>query len=123
MDLALDSDGDLDLGTDDLVILSGADAIVQHIQIRMLFFLRDWFLDVRIGIPWFEAILRKAPNLSVARRILRTAIITTPGVSSIEEFVFDYTPTTRALSIDFRATSVDGEPLEFTDELILPVVG
>ena len=123
MDLALDDDGDLFVGVEDLKVLDGADAIVQHIQIRLLFFLGDWFLDLRIGIPWLERILGKSRDLAVARRFLRSTVATTPGVSSIDKFVFDYEATTRALDVDMAATSDTGEPLEFNEELILPIIG
>ena len=119
-DLKLDANGDLEIGTDgDLIIVSGVDAIRQHLTIRFQFFRGEWFLDTRLGIPYYEEVLRKAPDLNVVESLLREVIQTTPGVLAINEFALDYDAVTRSLSLDFRALTTAG-PLTFTDAFIIP---
>lgn len=119
-DLKLDANGDLEIGPDgDLIIVRGVDAIMQHLRIRLQFFRGEWFLDTRLGIPYYEEVLRKAPDLNVVQSLFREAILTTPGVLSISEFALDYDGVARKLSLDFQALTTEGE-LRFTDVFIIP---
>jgi hypothetical protein len=123
MDLQLDSDHDLEIGDDgDLILVEDLDSIVQHLTIRLQFFLGEWFLDERIGFPYFEEVLRKAPDLNVVRSLFRDAILTTPGVLAVTELNLDYDGTTRTLSVSFRAATTEG-PLTFDQEFIIPPEG
>lgn len=121
MDLKLDTNGDLELGADDLVLVEDLDAIAQHLAIRFQFFRGDWFLDTRAGIPYYEQILRKAPDLNVVRSLFREVVLTTPGVLSINSFALDYELSTRTLSVSFGAITVLGE-LSFSEAFIVPRV-
>ena len=85
-DLALDNTGDLLVESDALSLVEGDDAIVQQLTVRFLFVLGEWFLDTRIGIPYFGDILIKNPDLSRVRAIFQETVLTTPGVASLEEF-------------------------------------
>lgn len=119
-DLKLDANGDLEIGPDgDLIIVRGLDAIMQHLRIRLQFFRGEWFLDTRLGIPYFEEVLRKAPDLNVVQSIIRDAITTTPGVISITEFSLDYDGVTRSLSLDGKALTTEGV-LTFSEIFIIP---
>lgn len=119
MDLALTSGHDLEIGTDgDLSILTGLDSIAQHLKIGLLFFRGEYFLDLRIGVPYFEQILRKAPDLNVVRSILREAILKTDGVLGVSGLTLGYDGVTRVLSVTFEAATTEGT-LTFEDELIL----
>lgn len=115
-----DQTGDLEIGADgDLILVDGIDSIRQHLKIRLQFFRGEWFLDQRLGIPYFEEVLRKAPDLNVVQSLLRDAIRTTPGVLGISEFSLDYDGTTRQLSVDFRAVTTEG-PLTFSEAFVIP---
>ena len=112
--------GDLEIGTDgDLIIIDGIDAIRQNLRIRLQLFRGDWFLDTRLGIPYFEEVLRKAPDLNVVQSLLRDAIRTTEGVTEITEFELDFIGATRRLTLDFRAKTTEG-PLRFTEDFVIP---
>jgi len=123
MDLQLDTtNADLEIINGELLLTSGIDSIRQHLQIRFQFFRGEWSLDLRLGVPWFEEVLRKAPDLQVVRSLLRDVILTTPGVISLSSFLLDYDAPTRALSLDFEAITVLG-PLEFDELFIIPRPG
>lgn len=80
----------LDPATGDLAIpvrlLRGADALAQRLRSRYKFFLGEWFLDTRQGIPYFRDILVKNPDPSLIQSIFRKATLTTPGVLAIRRF-------------------------------------
>ncbi len=112
--------GDLEIGPDgDLIIVTGLDAIAQHLRIRFQFFRGEWSPDTRLGIPYFEEVLRKAPDLNVVQSLLREVILETPGVISITSFELDFEGVTRKLSLDFRALTTEG-PLRFTEDFVIP---
>jgi len=120
MDLKLDTTGDLALTAelDDLVLVDGADAIAQDVSTRLKAFQGEWFLDTRVGMPYFQKILGQKPRLSVLQSIFRDAVLSTPGVNSINDLVLDYVGETRVLSISFRCDTVEG-PLEYKEEFII----
>lgn len=119
-DIKLDANGDLFLdSSESLVLVEGSDAIAQQLSIRFKFALGEWFLDTRIGVPYFQEILVKSPNLTRVRGIYRQLILTTPGIESIEEFSLTLDTPTRTLSLSFLARKTDGEPFEFEDEFII----
>lgn len=119
-DLALSTiDDDILVENDQLDIVDGDDAIVQHLKIRLRFFLSEWFLDQRLGIPYLEQILVKNPNLVAVRNIFREAILETPGIATITRFDLRVDAAIRKLTVEFTAAKEDGEVLDFTEEFII----
>lgn len=119
-DIKLDADGDLFLDdSGSIVLITGDEAIVQQLSIRFKFALGEWFLDIRIGVPFFQEILVKNPNLTRVRGVYRQLILATPGIESIEEFSLTLDTATRTLSLSFLARKTDGEILEFNEEFII----
>jgi hypothetical protein len=120
MDIKLTADRDLDFSTGDLVLINGTDAIVQHMKIRLRFFLSEWFIDRRLGVPYFSKILIKLPNDNVVRSILRNVIAKTPGVESLTSIDFSLDGASRVFTVTFTAQLVtEGTPLTFTEELVI----
>ena len=118
--LALDTDGDLLVTNNSLTIVDGDDAIRQNLSVRLRFFKGEWLMDTRLGLPYYDYVLVKNPNLVLIRGIFRKAILDTPGLDSLERFAFIYDNTTRTLSIDFAARKTsDGELLDFSKEYII----
>lgn len=119
-DIKLAANGDLFLDDNgSAMLVEGDDAILQQLLIRFKFALREWFLDVRIGVPFFREILVKNPNLTRVRGIYRQLILTTPGIESLEKFSLTLDVSTRALSLSFITRKTDGGPLEFNEEFII----
>jgi hypothetical protein len=120
-DLALTWNGqavDLDLSGHRGNIISGDDAVDQNLRIRLKFFLSEWFLDQRLGIPFFREVLVKNPNLQVVRAIFRTAILDTPGVASVDSLELSLDNVTRTLTINFQATLDSGGVLIYNPFII-----
>ena len=120
-DLKLDAFGDIDTTDGKMSIVRGDDALVQHLKIRYRFVRGEWELDTRIGIPYFQQIFVKNPDLAAIRSTFRRATVTTPGISSVAEFELSIDARTRRLSIFARANKEEGgEPLVFDEEFVLP---
>lgn len=64
-------------------LLSGIDSLVQRIWIRLRFWLGEWFLDERLGVPWLQQILVKGADPRVIRAMLTKVVMSTPGVSRV----------------------------------------
>jgi hypothetical protein len=99
--------GDLALGeTGDFVWLQpGPDYTRQRLAARIKFFLGEWFLDSRKGVPYLKHVLVKNPDLNVVRQVFRRTILGTPGVLGIVEDKIDlaYDPTARSCAVGFSA--------------------
>ena len=118
-DLLLTPTGDLDLTTNDLRLVTGSNEIAQHLRIRLKFFLGEWFLDTRIGVPYIQQVLRKRPQLAIVQDIIRRTVLSTPGVVGLLSLSFDLDSTTRRFTVELRAEITGDEVLDFSEELIL----
>ena len=120
MDLKLDLNGDLDVTDGDVTLLEGQDAIAQNIVTRLRTFLGEWFLDQRIGVPYFESILIKNADVRVIESILRRTITTTDGVDTVDNLTFDFDGVIRKLDVTAEITLLEGGTFTFEfEELIL----
>lgn len=119
MDLKIDPiTRDVVIENDDFVLIDGLDAIRQELDIALHTFLGEWFLDTRIGMPWFQKILGAKPRLSVVLSIFRDAILKVNGILSVTDLNVVFDAPSRELSISFRAISTEGE-IEYNKEFIL----
>ena len=108
-DIALDINGDLAISSGDLQLVSGSDAIVQAVKIRLQFFKGEWFLNLDAGVPYFQEILVKNPNPNVLQTLFRKALLETPGVLAIESLALTFDGRTRQLAVSYRVTTDVGE--------------
>lgn len=119
-DFAMTTAGDIDLSRDDLYFVTGADAVAQHLRIRLRVFKGEWFLDTRVGIPYYSQILVKNPNLAAIQSVYRRAITSTPGVDTLERIGLALDARTRVMTLTFSAKLL-GETVarDFTEVFIL----
>lgn len=114
----LDNDGDLLVTNNELTLTTGREAIRQHIQTSYRLFFGEWFLDIGIGVPYFETVFQKQANFVAVQQVLKSVVINTPGVIGLLSFLFDYFPTTREADVEFVANTEEGI-LDFRDFLII----
>lgn len=118
MDLAIDpTTGDLAFdSTGNVYTVTGRDAIAQHMRVRLQFFLGEWHLDEREGVPWFEQILVANPQLDEITELFRRTIAETPGVSSVRELRIDFDRASRTLSVtSAKVVTTDGSSITAED--------
>ena len=107
--LALGPSGDIIVSGGQLQLVSDQPAIAQAIDCALSTFLGEWFLDRSVGVPYFQNILVKNPNLDVLRKTFTDAILTVRGVSAVKQLDMKYSPATRALTVAWAALGDTGQ--------------
>lgn len=96
-----------DPASDDIAIpvrlVRGPDAVVQRVRQRFQFFLGEWFLDRRLGIPYYEQVLVKRPDTGLIASLFRRVLVETPGVSRVATMSAEVEPRERNLKLTFKA--------------------
>jgi hypothetical protein len=105
---------DLRLVNGQLILAEDLEAIAQHVKVRLNWFLGEWFLDTREGIPYFRDVFVKSPSLLFLRSLFRAVILGTPGIDVINEFSLEVDSAIRTLNIDFEAITDTGQILSST---------
>lgn len=116
--LLLDEDGDLDtdaLSAGELSV--GLVAVEQGIRARIQLCKGEWFLDLDEGVPWFEgenvpsseALIGGRFDAARTRDLMAEEISDTPGVTSIVSLAVEFNPSTRVMTVTFRARSIFGD--------------
>jgi len=108
MNFLLDDSGDLSIVGGKVQFTSGKEEIAQIVKTNLKTFVGEWFLDARIGVPWFSRILRKNPNPGDIESVLASVIANSDGITSIEEFSLAYDKAERKLLVSGRFLSTDG---------------
>ena len=90
------------------LITDPATACAAKIRNQFRIFLGEWFLDTRIGMPYFQQVFVKNPNLGVLSQLFRGVILNTPGVSAVNSCTVNFNAATRVCSVNFAALFEDG---------------
>lgn len=109
----LDNDGDLLITNNAFTLTEGVEAIRQHLQCKFRLFLGEWFLDLDVGVPWFQEVFKKSTSFVVLQEIFKDTILTTPGVIQLTKFQFDYERFTREALLEFSCETTEGT-IDFT---------
>lgn len=109
-DLLLGSDNDLVIGRD-LSFSSGVAAVAQSCRIALQMFEGEWFLNLDVGIPYWDQILTQKPAAAIAAAQLafRDALRGVVGVSEILLLQVQYVGSTRALNVTWQVSTVFGD--------------
>lgn len=117
LDLKLDNQGDLDISGGLLHTVQGISCVAQTLNLRLRINKGEWFLDTRIGIPYFTQIFVSGARLDEIESLLLEAVSTAPGVLSVD--AFDVTlNANRQLQVTYRIHGDNGDFLEGTETLI-----
>lgn len=105
-DLAMDmATGDLVLRDGDILLIDNAERVAQQILITLRFWLDEWFLDAKDGIPYLEYVLVKSPNLLHIRQIFTEAMEKVDGVKRVEEMNLVFDVKNRSLHVDYEVST------------------
>jgi len=104
---------DLTIRNDNLILAEGEEAIDQQLRLRLKFFLGEFFLDVRQGIPFYREVFVKNPNTRLLRTIFSDAVRSTPGIDTVDFMNVVIDAPTRTLNLTFVATMLDGGTLTY----------
>lgn len=95
--------GDLALEGGTLVFCEGKHFYRQKLSSRFRLFQGTWFIDERIGVPYFRDVFVKDPDLDVIRSLFRRIITTCPGVKQLKTFSVIFDSGARTLHVAFEA--------------------
>lgn len=111
-------DFELDKETNDLVfirndfsLVEATNQIMQHLAIRLRFFLGEWYLDTNLGVPFYQLIFVKSANQIQIESVLKQEIVQTFGVERLVSFESAYDESNRKYSVRFSAISLSGDEL------------
>ena len=99
---------DIVLENNDYIVVDGAQRVAQQVKIALQLLRGEWFLDTRKGVPYFEDILVKSPNLKNIKAILRNTIASVQDVTSVNSINLVYNRASRTLGVEFSANSPYG---------------
>ena len=100
---------DLDITNYDFALSEQDVFIRQSVKIRLQFFRGEWFLNTITGLPFFEDILVKNPNINHIDNIIKAEIIDTAGVDKLLEYESEFDSSLRELSVSFKVDTDYGE--------------
>jgi len=118
-DIRLTSIGDIDIVNNDMVLTINAEAVAQGVSIRLRTFQGEYFLDTRIGMPYFQKILGFKTSVNVLKEIFRDAILKAPGVDSIQNLTVSYSGVDRTLSVSFYGITILGDTFDYSEGFIV----
>lgn len=104
--------GDIALVNGSYVIETGAAYTRTRLAARLKFFKGEYFLDRRKGVPYYDHVFVKNPNIDVVRTLFRRVILGTPGVLSLRgtpDVQIEYNPAIRMAAVGFHAMVEGGE--------------
>lgn len=99
---------DIDITDGKLSLVDGLEYTRQKLLIRLRFFLGEWFLDERLGFPYFERVLGKKNPRTSLDALFRQVILSTPDVIEILTFTADLDTNSREYSLAFKVRATDG---------------
>lgn len=108
--------GDLDLSKGLQLTTTLAQYVTQKLRQRLRFFLGEWFIDTRLGVPYFQRVFVENPDLALLATLYRDIVIGTTGVASVRDLVLDFDKKTRTLFVSFVAVLQDGDLVVFKKE-------
>ena len=106
-DLALTADGSQILFTETTV-----DTLEQRIRTRLQTFRGEWYLNEGLGVPYFEEVMLKNPDVDRVRALLMAELAAVPGVGEIMSFVVAFDREARRFTVNFKCRSAEGETVE-----------
>lgn len=107
-DIGLDGSGNI------AVLVYPSALLAQRIQCRLQTFKGECFLDRSVGVPYYEEILKKNPDLGRVRSLLASVIKGVDGVATILSLELRFSVRHRRLTVDFRVQGTAGEIAEGT---------
>ena len=103
LDILLTPDGDLNITENGGIQLT--ESVRQAVRIRLLWFFREWRFAPEFGVPYFEDILIKNPNINRIRAIVRREVLSVREVRDVRDLQIDINANRRIARIAFNAVT------------------
>jgi len=101
---ALDANGDMTFGRGSAnFLVNSPQAVAQLVQTGLGLFQKTWFLDVTVGMPWLSAVIGYGTK-AIYDLAIQNQILSTQGMTSIDNYSSSLDPVTRRLTIPNTVT-------------------
>lgn len=111
----IENSNDLELLNFDLQLNSDLSLYVsQKLRIKLSTFRGEWYLNTSAGLPYYEDILIKAPNLDFVADLFKAEIISIDEINEITSFELDLL-SNRKLQVTFTAILTDSSEITFSE--------
>jgi hypothetical protein len=105
----LDQNNDMTFGNQRAdFYIDTAEGVAQAVMTRLKLWVGEWFLDVSEGTAYQQAVLGTGTRETIEPAI-RTRLLDTQGVESIDRFLVKINPTTRVVSIEATISTIYGQ--------------
>lgn len=113
-DILLNGDWDIDLTEDgDITLVTSP---VQEVLIKLKWFFEEWVFDPEKGIPWFESVLVKDPDIDGIRKRLVREMLDVDDILEVPQLDIFVDPKTRRAMIKFTIRTNEGT---YKEEVVL----
>lgn len=99
---------DLVIENNDLVAVTGLEAVRQNLRQRLGMFKGEWFLNLQKGVPYFQEIFKKDYSPSEVDAAFKITILNTPGVLELLDYNLELDNVTGKMNLSFKVRSYDG---------------
>lgn len=119
VDIALDkTTHDIIVSNNDFLVVKDVDKVGQKLKQRLLFYQGEWFLDTTVGIPYFQEIFVKNPNIPDIESIFKVEIVETEDVNQLLAFDSTFANDVRDYNITFTVDTPFGT-VEFGETIFI----
>jgi len=115
LDILLTPDGDLNITDHGDIQLT--ENVRQAIRVRLLWFFGEWRFAPQVGIPYFEDVFIKNPNVTRIRAHVRREVMRVREVREVRDLQVRINAQTRVAEISFVAVTDEGV---YREEMIVP---
>lgn len=102
MDILLDGNGDLAFKETDIIL---ANSVRQKINIRLKWFFQEWRWDDEAGIPYFEYLFIKNPDVAQIKELIEEQIFNVDEVTEVNDVSIEINSLKRLAIIGYEAVT------------------
>ena len=115
LDILQTPEGDLNITANGDIQLT--ESVRQAVRIRLLWFFSEWRFSPQLGVPYFEDVLIKNPNIRRIRAIIRREAMSVRQVREVRDLQINIGAQTRTAIISFEVLTNEET---YRDEVMIP---
>src|ERR1700682_74296 len=101
--------GDLDISSGNFKLVTDVPTCAaQELNSKFKFFLGECFADKRLGVPYFQFVLVKNPNLGIVRQVFMAVIKSVTEITGVVSADITYVSTLRNATAKFVVSTKGG---------------
>jgi len=99
---------DLSIVNGRFALINGIDEINQRINVTLRHLQGEYFLDIQDGTPWYTDLLGSKSAVAEVNLVLRSRVLSVPGVLRINTFDANFDTSARSYSITMSVQTSAG---------------